>query len=87
MSAFLKLGNHLGNPLICFLLVTMWRESRLRASERRLVNKLMEVLSDLKFTLSEYLVVVIICNRVNTAFKPTMVLSIWPGALGKYWKN
>lgn len=51
-SAFLKLSNCLGNPLICFLLVTMWRESRLRASERRLVNKAVEVLRDLKLTLS-----------------------------------
>lgn len=61
-SAFLKLSNCLGNPLICFLLVTMWRESRLRASERRLVNKPVKVLRDLKLTLSEYLVVLIICN-------------------------
>lgn len=62
MSAFLKLGNYLRNPLICFLLVTRWRESRLRASEGGLVDKLMEVLSDIQVTLSEYLVVMIICN-------------------------
>lgn len=43
----------------------MRRESRLRASERRLVNKLMEVLSDLKLTLSEYLVVVIPNSKIE----------------------
>lgn len=50
------------NPLICRLLVRMCRERRLNNSERSLLNKLMEVLSDLKLTLSQCLVVVIICN-------------------------
>lgn len=89
-SAFLKLSNCLGNPLICFLLVTMWRESRLRASEGRLVNKPVEVLRDFKLTLSEYLVVVIICNSkvdLMLHFKPSMLLSIWLEALGKHWKK
>lgn len=58
----------------------------MRASERRLVNKPLKVLRDLKLTLSEYLVVLIICNSKvdNAAFKPAMLLNIWLKALGKY---
>lgn len=62
MSAFLKPGTCLKNLLICYLLVTMWRESRLNTSERRLLNNLVEVLSDLKLTISQCLMVVVICN-------------------------
>lgn len=61
MSAFLKPGNCLKNPLICYLLVTMCRESRLNTSAR-LLNNLVEVLSDLKLTISQCLMVVVICN-------------------------
>lgn len=86
MSAFLQPGTCLKNPLICYLLVTMWRESRLNTSERRLLNNLVEVLSDLKLTVSQCLMVGVICNAKMELIllKPAELALIWPAAHGKY---